>query len=105
MTQPELLTLSFAKATYRKTQLATRDRRALPAVQLMNFINVISGSEFITKACVGSEPHAQCERDAVVMVGHVSTDVGFVAEVVIDGRECVIHTLTHLVHIGQVGVE
>ena len=48
--------------------------------QLMNSINVISGMDFSL-----SEPHTQRERDAVVVVLDICTDIGLIAIIVVDG--------------------
>jgi len=76
--------------------LATRVLRVLPDDK-MNLINVIPGYSFIV---VQLEPQSQCEGDAVVVVLDISTDVRLVAILVVDGREGIVDTLTHLVDIG-----
>ena len=51
------------------------------------------------------EPHSQSKGDAVVVVLHISADIGLVAIIVVDGRECIIDALADVVDISQVAVE
>ena len=64
-------------------------------------LNVISGLVFFDRL----EPHAQGERNAVVVVLGISADVGVIETPVDYRRECVVDGVAHVVDIGHVGIE